>query len=68
MDETVLEDGEAELLVELVHRLHLVHRDCTQSSVESVTEERQRQTSGAGNGGAHAQEVSAARTADSSYP
>jgi hypothetical protein len=28
VDEAVFDDGEAELLVELVQRLHLVHRDC----------------------------------------
>jgi hypothetical protein len=29
VDEAVSVDGEAELLVELEQRLHLVHRDCT---------------------------------------
>jgi hypothetical protein len=28
VDEAVSDDGEAELLVELVQRLHLVHRNC----------------------------------------
>jgi hypothetical protein len=37
VDEPVFDDGEAELLVELVQRLHLVHRDCTHISHPKCT-------------------------------
>jgi hypothetical protein len=35
VDEAVFDDGEAELLVELVQRLHLVHGDCRENGMRT---------------------------------
>jgi hypothetical protein len=76
VDEAVFDDGEAELLVELVQRLHLVHRNChttmhlmiqfrcrgKATQICTVLEKHEL--------GTHAslQQVWEARTAGSSYP
>lgn len=36
MDESVVDDGAADLLVELVQCLHLVHRDCRRSQADTI--------------------------------
>jgi hypothetical protein len=43
MDEAVSEDGVADLLVDLVQRLHLVRRDCTLLSEFSSRRRKARQ-------------------------
>jgi hypothetical protein len=79
VDEAILDGGEAERLVELVQRLHLVHRDCKSSAriqkatssiftFSSVTEPEEYYYQEAGAENACSHEVWAARTAGSSYP